>query len=112
MTERQDHPLDEILQVLASGTRRRMIERLAQGSAYVTELAELAGVSVPAISRHLRQMEQAGVVRRIKEGRRQRCEFRRESLQACLDWFGKLETPAELEMESLSDFARKLKLRP
>ena len=60
---------------LADPTRRAIISRLARGDATVGELARPFGVSRPAISKHLRVLERAGLVRREREGRVSRCEL-------------------------------------
>ncbi|MEX2527114.1 MAG: metalloregulator ArsR/SmtB family transcription factor [Gemmatimonadota bacterium] len=65
--------LDAVLSALADPRRRAILERLANGDATVGELAAPFRVSRPAISRHLSVLEDAGLVRRIREGRTTRC---------------------------------------
>lgn len=61
--------LDLTLTALADGTRRAMLERLARGEARVTELARPFAMSLPAVSKHLRVLERAGLVHRRRRGR-------------------------------------------
>ena len=62
-------PLNFTFAALADPTRRAIVQRLAAGSATVKELAKPFHVSLPAISKHLRILEQAGLLLRKKEGR-------------------------------------------
>ena len=62
--------LDSVFAALADPTRRAMIERLAGGECSVGDLSKPFDVSAPAISRHLRVLENAGLIERAKEARR------------------------------------------
>ena len=66
-------PLDFTFAALADPTRRAIVQRLAGGGATVNELAKPFHISLPAISRHLRILEQAGLLLRKKEGRMHHC---------------------------------------
>ncbi len=99
-----DSQLDRTFAALAHGTRRQILARLAaEGSASVTELAEPFDVSLMAISKHLKVMEQAGLIRREKDGRVHRCSYEPERLDEARDWLElhrrcwerQLESPAE-----------------
>jgi DNA-binding transcriptional ArsR family regulator len=71
---------------LAHPTRRRIVERLSGGAATVGEATSGLGVSKPTISRHLKLLEEAGVVTRVIEGRNHRLELRPESLADAAAW--------------------------
>jgi DNA-binding transcriptional ArsR family regulator len=71
-----DH-LDQTFAALADPTRRAILARLASGEATVTELAEPFAISLPAISRHLKVLERAGLIARGREA-----QWRPRSLQA------------------------------
>lgn len=71
----QYQPLDTALAALADPTRRAVLERLSQGSASVTELAEPFGISLTGMKKHIRVLEEAGLVRTEKVGRTRRCEI-------------------------------------
>ena len=67
--------LDATFAALSDPTRRAMVERLARGEATVGTLAEPFDVSLPAISKHLRVLERAGLVAQQKDGRSRRCRL-------------------------------------
>src|SRR5687767_10587957 len=76
----RDERLDAVFHALADPTRRRLIDRLARGALPVTELAEPFSISLAAISKHLDVLEHAGIVRRERDGRFQRCHLTPEAL--------------------------------
>jgi DNA-binding transcriptional ArsR family regulator len=71
---------------LAHPLRREIVERLSQGPATVGEVTHGFGVSKPTISRHLRMLEEAGVVSRVVVGRTHRLGLRPEALAEASDW--------------------------
>ena len=79
-------PLSSTFTALGDATRRAIIARLAQGSATVSELAEPFDISLPAISRHLKVLEGAGLIRREVEAQKRRCHLRPETLKLAEDW--------------------------
>jgi len=70
-----DRRLDAVFAALADPTRRRILGRLSAGATTVGELAEPFPMSLPAISKHLRVLERAGLVRRERDGRVRRCHL-------------------------------------
>src|SRR5436309_8376269 len=78
--------LDAIFAALAHPIRRAIVERLAGGDATVGELAEPHKVSLPAISRHLRVLEDAGLLQVEPEGRVHRCQIDAAPLSAAFGW--------------------------
>jgi DNA-binding transcriptional ArsR family regulator len=78
--------LDLTFAALADPTRRAILARLARGSATVGDLARPFRVSRPAISKHLRVLERAGLVRRFREGRSSRCELDAAALREAAEW--------------------------
>lgn len=78
--------LDATFAALADPTRRAIIARLAAGSATVNELAEPFDISLPAISRHLKVLEGAGLIRREVEAQKRRCHLRLETLKEAENW--------------------------
>jgi DNA-binding transcriptional ArsR family regulator len=79
-------PLDLVLDALANPLRRSLIERLTERDINVGELSEGAGVSMPSISRHLRVLEKADLIVRLKHGRNHMISLRREPLRHALQW--------------------------
>jgi DNA-binding transcriptional ArsR family regulator len=78
--------LSDTFSALADPTRRAIVARLAQGSATVNELAEPFDISLPAISRHLKVLEGAGLIRREVEAQKRRCHLRTGTLKEAEDW--------------------------
>jgi DNA-binding transcriptional ArsR family regulator len=78
--------LNRTFGALADGTRRAILGRLATGAATVGELAQPFRVSRPAISKHLRVLERAGLVRREREGRTSRCVLNPIALREAAAW--------------------------
>jgi DNA-binding transcriptional ArsR family regulator len=78
--------LDRTFSALADGTRRAILGRLAHGEATVGELARPFDVSRPAVSKHLRVLERAGLVRRAGNGRMSRCVLDAAALRDAAEW--------------------------
>jgi DNA-binding transcriptional ArsR family regulator len=78
--------LDDVFGALSDPIRRGIIQRLAAGSATVSELAEPYDVTLPAIMRHVRVLETAGLLESRKEGRQRRCRISREPLYEAMAW--------------------------
>jgi DNA-binding transcriptional ArsR family regulator len=70
-----DDRLDAVFSALADPTRRRILVRLARGEASITEIAEPFDMTLPAVSKHLRVLEHAGLVRRERDGWYHRCHL-------------------------------------
>lgn len=78
--------LSQTFSALADPTRRAILARLATGGMTVGELAEPFDMSLPAVSRHLKVLTDAGLIERHTEGQWRRCELRAEGLRAAADW--------------------------
>ncbi len=74
-TRKIDDRLDAVFSALADPTRRRILVRLSRGSASITELAEPFDMTLPAVSKHLRVLERARLVRRERDGWYHRCHL-------------------------------------
>ena len=98
--------LDDVFSALSDPTRRAILERLASGEASVTELAEpfAAHMSLPAISRHLRVLETAGLIGRAKHGRVHRLRLRPASLKDAADWLAYYRRFWDEQFESLEQY--------
>ena len=82
-----DTELSDAFGALADGTRRRMVERLVQeGPLSISELATPFPISLPAVSKHLKILKEARLVRCEKEGRVTRCTVQKEPLSKTIDW--------------------------
>jgi len=81
-----NHALNQTFGALADPIRRAILARLVRGDATVGDLARPFRVSRPAISKHLRVLERAGLVQRAREGRVSRCELDADALRDAADW--------------------------
>src|SRR5882672_68454 len=78
--------IDRTFSALADSTRRAIVQRLASGELTVTELARPFAISLPAISRHLRVLEAAALVRQERDGQFRRCRLDADGLQTIAQW--------------------------
>lgn len=78
--------LDATFQALSDPTRRAILARLSKGDATVGELAAPFRISRPAISKHLRVLERAGLVDRTRDGRTSRCALDARPMREAADW--------------------------
>ena len=78
--------LDQTLMALADPTRRAILQRLSRGEARVTELAEPFDMSLNAVSKHIRILERADLVRRRTAGREHFLSFNRQQLDEIANW--------------------------
>jgi len=81
-----DKQLDAVFGALADPTRRAILARLRQGEASVSELAEPFDMSQPAVSRHLKVLEQAGLISRSRQATVRLSHLRAEPLRAATEW--------------------------
>jgi len=81
-------PLSTTFAALADPTRRAMLARLAQGEATVTELAAPFDLSLPAISKHLKVLQRAGLIEQGRQAQWRPCTLRPEPLRDVADWVG------------------------
>jgi DNA-binding transcriptional ArsR family regulator len=86
MVKYKESSLDAVFGALADPTRRAIAERLADGEASVTDLAEPFELTLPAIVKHLAVLEHAGLVANHKEGRVRYCRLVPEQLGAAASW--------------------------
>ena len=80
------HRLDATFFALADPTRRAILGRLASGEASVAELTEPFGISQPAISRHLKVLEKAGLIRRSRDAQRRPCRLEPKAMMEANAW--------------------------
>jgi len=78
--------LDATFQALSHPARRAILRRLREGEASVTELAEPFQMSQPAISKHLKVLERAGLVSRTRDAQRRPCQLEAEPLREAAEW--------------------------
>src|SRR6202008_4632426 len=82
-------PLSATLSALADPTRRAILARLAEGEATVNEIAEPFDISLPAVSRHLKVLEGAGLISRGREAQWRPCRLETKALKSVDDWLSR-----------------------
>jgi DNA-binding transcriptional ArsR family regulator len=106
MNKQQHDPLSAVFAALADPTRRAILARLANGEASVTELAAPFELSQPAVSKHLRVLERAGLIERGRQAQWRPRRLRAEPLRDVADWVGQYRP--HWEFEKLDSFLRQL----
>jgi DNA-binding transcriptional ArsR family regulator len=101
--------LSETFGALADPTRRAILARLASGEASVTELASPFAMSMPAISKHLKVLERAGLIARGREAQWRPCRLRAGPLQDVAGWVEHYRRFWEESFDRLDDYLRELK---
>lgn len=104
--ERPTDQLSLIFAALADPTRRAILARLAQGEASVTELAAPFDVSQPAISKHLRVLERAGLIERGRQAQWRPRRLTATPLRDAADWVGQYRPHWEERFDRLDEFLR------
>lgn len=94
---------------LADPTRRGILARLVSGGASVTELAEPFDISLPAISKHLKVLERAGLIARGREAQWRPCRLEAGPLKKVADWVEDYRRFWEESFDRLGDYLRELK---
>jgi len=107
MTDR----LSATLAALADPTRRAILARLALGETTVTELAEPFKISQPAISKHLKVLERAGLVARGREAQWRPCRLEAGPLREVNDWLAHYRRFWEQSLDRLDDYLRELQAK-
>ena len=95
--------LDAVFAALADPTRRRIVERLARGPLTVGEIASGFTISQPAISRHVRLLEQSGLLERRVLGRVHRCTLSPHAMQSASRWIDKQRAFWNAVLDRLDD---------
>jgi DNA-binding transcriptional ArsR family regulator len=105
----EDKRLDAVFAALADPTRRAIIARLASGEASVNELAEPFAMSQPAISKHLKVLERAGLISRGRDAQRRPRKLEPEPLAEATQWLETYRQFWEARFQRLDDLLDELK---
>ena len=97
---------------LADPTRRAILARLARGEATVSELAEPFDISQPAISRHLRVLENAGLIARGRDAQRRPSRIAPVALREVADWMEPYRRHWDLQLDRLADYLHEVQRKP
>jgi DNA-binding transcriptional ArsR family regulator len=103
--------LDATFAALADPTRRAIVARLAASDATVLELAAPFAISLPAISRHLKVLERAGLIERGRDAQRRPCRLRVEALSEVAAWAEHTRRAWESRFDRLDEYLRELQAR-
>ena len=104
-----DPQLDTVFAALADPTRRAILARLAEGEASVNELAEPFTMSQPAISKHLRVLERAGLISRSRDAQRRPCRLETRRLAEANAWLERYREIWEGNFSRLDRLLEKMK---
>jgi DNA-binding transcriptional ArsR family regulator len=96
---------------LADPTRRAILARLASGECSVTELAEPFDMSMPAVSKHLRVLERAGLIARSRDAQRRPCRIRAEPLKEVAAWTDRYRRIWEERLDRLDQYLQQAKTK-
>lgn len=100
--------LDATFLALADPTRRAILARLARGEATVGELAEPFAISQPAISKHLKMLERAGLISRAREAQRRPCRLEVKPLEEASHWIERYREQWEVNFSRLDGLLAQL----
>jgi DNA-binding transcriptional ArsR family regulator len=104
--------LDAAFAALADPTRRQIITRLSRGDATVIELAAPFDMSLPAISKHLKVLERAGLIGRSRDAQRRPCSLRVEALAEISAWAEHTRGAWEMRLDRLEAHLSTLRTEP
>jgi len=96
---------------LADPTRRAILARLAKGEASVTELARPFDMTLPAISKHLKVLERAGLITRSRDAQWRPCRLKAQRLEEAADWVGRYREFWEQSFDRLGEHLREMQRR-
>ncbi len=101
-------PLSTTFAALADPTRRAILARLSKGEATVTELAAPFALSLPAVSKHLKVLQRAGLIEQGRQAQWRPCRLTPEPLRDVADWVGRYRRHWEASFERLDEYLREL----
>lgn len=101
--------LDAIFAALADPTRRAILSRLADGDASVNEIAAPFEISQPAVSKHLKVLERAGLIERGVDEQRRPAKLKAETMAAAVDWLTEFESFWKTSFDQLDDVLVRMK---
>ena len=106
--ENNDDKLDKTFAALANATRRAILARLAEGEATVNELAEPFDMSLPAISKHIKVLERAGLITRGKTAQYRPCTINSAPLKVISNWTEQYRHIWEVRFDRMDEYINQL----
>ncbi len=107
-TTATEERLDDIFSALSNTTRRAILGRLAEGEATVNELAEPFSLTLPAISKHLKVLEHAGLITRSRNAQYRPCALDASGLAEVAGWTEQYRPIWEARFDRIDDYIRQL----
>ena len=101
--------LDQVFSALADPTRRAIVMRLCEGEASVGELADPFAMALPSFMKHIRVLEESGLVQSEKSGRVRTCRLRPEAMVGAEDWLHRQRAIWEARLDRFGAYVMKLK---
>ncbi|GJL96059.1 MAG: transcriptional regulator [Hyphococcus sp.] len=101
--------LDAVFAALADPTRRAILSRLADGEASVNEIAAPFEISQPAVSRHLKVLERAGLVERDIDEQRRPARLKADNMEAAAEWLAEFQKFWSTSFDQLDDILTQMK---
>jgi DNA-binding transcriptional ArsR family regulator len=96
--------LDSVFSALADPTRRAILEQLTHGALNVTELARPFDISLPAVSKHVRVLEKAGLLIRRRDGRIHHCSLDARPIRGAAKWLERYKRFWQAQLDALDDY--------
>ncbi len=103
--------LDLVFGALADATRRRILARLAEGTATVSELVAPSGLSQPTVTQHLKVLEAAGLVTRERQAKYRPVRLNAQPLASAAQWIGEYRRCWEESLDQLEAFVKTLQIK-
>jgi len=104
-------PISLIFSALADPTRREILLRLTSGEKTVSELAEPFDVSLPAVTKHLKVLEKAGLIERGRKAQWRPCRLQPEPLKTAAEWLEPYRKLWEARFDRLDEYLKELQAR-
>ena len=104
-------PLNRVFSALSDPTRRAILDRLVQGPKTVGELSEPFNISPSGFSKHLRVLENAGLLRQHKQGRERHCELLVDPLEEAVTWIEHHRKMWEASLDSFGNYVENLQAK-
>ncbi|HEY9722010.1 MAG TPA: metalloregulator ArsR/SmtB family transcription factor [Oscillatoriaceae cyanobacterium] len=103
--------LDAIFMALADPTRRAILTTLTSGEKSVTEIARPFDMTLPAVTKHLKVLERAGLITRAREAQSRPCKLNAEPLKEAVDWMEQYRRFFDESMDRLENYLRDLQAK-
>ena len=107
MVKYNEGQLDSLFGALSDSTRRKIIEKLTKNDLIVTEIASDFDISLPAVSKHIKVLENAGLVKRKRDGKLHKISYNKEAVKTAWSWIDQYRELWEKSFDSLAELLDK-----